>query len=249
MTKASVHPPGPGLHPAEVLVDTLMVAGHAQNLVRLVGGAFGYQLENRDQRIRLISTLYTRKLSSYLSSIEYVLPSDNDQTVFRFCSLKNNNSRLPVDLGPDPPDDWEEAAKVGIRNTGIRVAPPRDKCCRALRQQPLSVSTEDVCILSRSIKGGVAVVGRLELSNITTYGLTARASQVWSLVDELPQYPAWTMNDRHGAIGLILGHRGIPSYILDGSRRSQMGTRITNGPVAIYYDECTGAYQKRVLHP
>ncbi|APG78838.1 RNA-dependent RNA polymerase [Wenling crustacean virus 12] len=243
MSKASVQPPGPGLHPAEVVVDTLMVAGQAQNLVRLVGGAFGYQLENRDQRIRLITTLYTRQLKLYLGKIEYVLPFDSSHTVYQLCSLKNDNVRLPVEL-PSLRGDLERVAQLALKLTGIRVAPPRDTCCKALRQQPLTVSSPITCSLDTDIKGGPGTIGPWILSNTTTYGLTAKASQVWSLIGELPQYPAWTLDDKYGAIGVILGHRGFPSYILDGSRRTQMSTRITNGPVAIYYDECTGSYQR-----
>lgn len=236
MIKASIHPPGPGLHPAEVLVDTLMVAGQAQRLLGLVGGAFGYQLENRDQRVRLIATLYTRNLTTYHGLIEYVLPMDTDQNIFRICSLKNDASRFPVSL--DFPNDtrWDHVAQMSLRLTGVRIAPPRDKCCKALRMQPLNITNSTLCPLDRDIKGGRGVLGRWELSNITTYGLTAGASQVWSLVDSLPFLPAWTLGDQFGAIGIILGHRGIPSYIIDNSQRSQMGTRITNGPVAIYYN-------------
>ncbi|KAK4328525.1 hypothetical protein Pmani_001002 [Petrolisthes manimaculis] len=228
MHYASANPPGAGLHPIEVLVDSLIVAGHAQNLMRLVSGAFDYHLDRRDQRIRMIAMMYVRHLTDYYTSLEYVLPLDPPSAIYKLSVFKNSSLVNPADIQEYNSEDPEKSAQMAMASAGLRVAPPRDTCCRALRRQPLSVSTDVPCSLEREIVGGVAVPGTWQACNVTTYGLTAAASQVWSIVHLLPNYPRWTFGDEYGAIGIILGH------IFDTSTRRELSTRITNRHVALY---------------
>lgn len=205
----------------------------------LIKGAFNYLLESRSQRIRLLSTLYVKNHLEYCGRREYVLPDDTPEAVLMLCRQKADI--LGVGTAADEEGlSLDRRVEFSMDIVGFRVAPPRETCCKSLRAQRLSVSGGSVCKLLTTITGGVGVEGAWTISNKTTYGLTAAASQVWS-VKHLPDIPAWTIGDRYGAVGVLLGHRSYPSYIIDTSKRWEMSTRVTNGPVALFYDECTGS--------
>ncbi|KAG0715360.1 hypothetical protein GWK47_012070 [Chionoecetes opilio] len=165
---------GPELHPSEVLVNTLIKSGHSQGLMRMMDTAFSFRVEDRSHRVRLFARLFIRRGKRLMRHIKYALPSDPVDVVWKLAKLKADE--MDYNLGPVPFD--EDDLVAGLDEVGMSVAPARGVCCKELRKRPMTVVNPTLYRLEHSIEGDWASEGQWKISNITTYGLTAAASQL-----------------------------------------------------------------------
>lgn len=221
--------------PMEYFMNTLLMGGHGQNIVSLVGGAFGYSLDNPNDRCRAFLYIVQHLSHNMMSSLRVLLPELDELTNVRVMKLILKYRGVGS-------EDISEFNRLFTRG-GFLMAPPEDVSVRAIREHPLTVSLDIKCKLSKNILGGSPMhMDRFVPCNSTTYGTTAHASQIWSFSHKLPVRDVWVINDYGGDFGIVLGHSSRRVFIHDPSSKKYEKIRITNGPRSLYLDRCVTSY-------
>lgn len=221
--------------PMEYFMNTLLMAGHGQNLISLTGGVFGYTLDDPNDRCRVFLYIVQRIAPVLIRSLRVLLPEFDDITNSRIMKLILVAREVEC-------HDVTDFDRLFVRG-GFLMAPPEDVSVREIRAHASTTALGDKCILSRIVLGGVPIpMKRFVPSHSSTYGTTAFASQIWSFAHKLPCIDTWIINDHGGDIGVVLGHSSRHIFVHDPSPRRYEKVRITNGPRTLYLDRCTDSY-------
>ncbi|AJG39154.1 RNA-dependent RNA polymerase [Wenzhou Crab Virus 1] len=230
------------MSPIKLIMDPIIAAGRLSDLHRLAGSYSLPEVESEREKVMLFAYLWRRLYCPSIRSWKYFLPDDSAASRVRGLLLKNKicSGDPTIEGAIRSCCDDSTLETLELLLDFRPVSNPQDSQ-RSMRAREAPMQRSSVCKLGHGPQGGAPVQNAALRDLSTGYGNSVLASQIYSIIDTLPDLPVWSIYDHNGAIGVLVGHKRT-SYIHDPVPSSSMNIRLSNGPSSLSIDECSASY-------